>query len=154
MTDKPRTALIGYRRIPDPFDDSADVRLKSVGVLNPDGKVNLDIMPVYAGIFCGHFYDAFADYYGDEHAENLAAVYESMKMLHQREDYSHMFLYLCMQYDSIRVQIPDPVYLLAGNPGAVRAFMSCFLDKLAQFTTVLRPAEGLDIDNNFREAVN
>jgi hypothetical protein len=138
-----------YRRVPDPFDESADVRLARMGVLTADGEIDPKIMPVFAGIFCGLFYDDFADYFADDLADNLERVHSILADLHGRRDYKNMFLFLCVHYDSIRKSLPDPVWWLAGNPEAVQAFFDCFMEKLAGFVnqTVAELAENLEVSS-------
>ncbi len=127
----------------DPFDSSAQARLINIGVLNGDGTVNVHNMPVYASIFTGLFFDDLFDRYDD--VSHINFVFSLFEEFYGRGDYQQMYLFLSMQYDSIRKQLPDPVWLLAGNKAAVRAFMPLFMTRLKSLMTesgLLAPADG------------
>ena len=38
--------------VPDPFDNSTRARLERMGVLRPDGQVNVETMRTFVQIFC------------------------------------------------------------------------------------------------------
>ena len=112
-------------RLPNPFDESARARLARMGVINEDGNIIQDVMPVFAAVFAGLFFDDACDFYSDK--ENLLTVYKTFTEFHKREDYQHMYLFFSIQYDYIRKPIPDPVWWLAGNEAAVKEFMTHFM---------------------------
>jgi hypothetical protein len=100
-----------------------------MGILNRDGTVNNNVMPVFAGIFAGLFFDDLRDRFNDD-IDCIQFVFDLFKQYCESGDYQQMFLYLAIQYDEIRKQLPDPVWLLAGNKEAVKSFMPLFMARL------------------------
>lgn len=46
-----------YLCVPDPFDSSTGARLERMGILRPDGEVNVEVMRAFVQIFGGLFFD-------------------------------------------------------------------------------------------------
>ena len=111
-------------RVPDPFDASTQARLKNMGVHNSDGGIHTQTMGAFSKIFTGLFFDDLCDNYN---AEDMLAIFEAFKALSQKEDYHHMYLLMSIHYDYMKKTLPDPVWWLAGDSGAVMAFMSMFI---------------------------
>ena len=44
-----------YLCVPDPFDSSTGARLERMGILRPDGEVNVEVMRAFVQIFGGYF---------------------------------------------------------------------------------------------------
>ncbi len=44
-----------YLCVPDPFDSSTGARLERMGILRPDGEVNVEVMRAFVQIFGGLF---------------------------------------------------------------------------------------------------
>ena len=42
-----------YLCVPDPFDSSTSARLERMGILRPDGEVNVEVMRAFVQIFGG-----------------------------------------------------------------------------------------------------
>ena len=112
-------------RVPDPFDSSARTRLIRMGLSDKDGKIDHEVMSIFAGVFAGLFFDDLCEYHDDTH--DLLAIYETFQKLYKRQDYQHMYLLLSIQYDYIRKPLPDPVWWLAGDNNAVKEFMTLFM---------------------------
>ena len=55
-----------FLRVPDPFDSSASARLERMGILRPDGQVNVETMRTFVQIFAGLFFDDLCDFYSDQ----------------------------------------------------------------------------------------
>ena len=123
--NKPANHLI--LRIPDPFDGSARVRLEHMGLADSDGALIDGAMSVFADIFSGLFFGDLCDFH--DSAEDLLTIYETFRALSKKEDYQHMFLLMSIQYDYMRKPLPDPVWWLAGNSAAVKAFMVLFMKR-------------------------
>ena len=45
-----------FLRVPDPFDSSTSARLERMGILRPDGQVNVETMRTFVQIFAGLFF--------------------------------------------------------------------------------------------------
>ena len=52
-----------YLCVPDPFDSSTGARLERMGILRPDGEVNVEVMRAFVQIFGGLFFDDLCDFY-------------------------------------------------------------------------------------------
>ena len=50
-----------YLCVPDPFDSSTGARLERMGILRPDGEVNVEVMRAFVQIFGGLFFDDLCD---------------------------------------------------------------------------------------------
>lgn len=118
-----------------PFDTSARSRLRHMGVIDEKDKVDSAVMPVFAGIFSGLFFDDFCDHFYDP--KDLWTIYHIFMQLFERKDYEHMYLFISIQYDSMRKPMPDPVWWLAGNKAAVKEFMGYFIHELSRFMVEL-----------------
>ena len=55
-----------YLCVPDPFDSSTGARLERMGILRPDGEVNVEVMRAFVQIFGGLFFDDLCDFYSDQ----------------------------------------------------------------------------------------
>ena len=109
-----------------PFEESAQTRLVNMGIITRDGKLNQVLLPLFAVIFTGLFFDDMCNYYSD--ADDLSAIYKCFVELYEKEDYQQMYLFFAVQYDNIKKSLPDPVWWIAGNEIVVKAFMTCFLE--------------------------
>ena len=114
-------------RIPDPFDDTAKVRLAHMGLTDKSGNVRIREMIIFAGIFTGSFFDDLREFH--DSVEDMVTIYETFKALHKKEDYHRMYLLMSIQYDFMRKPLPDPVWWLAGDSEAVMAFMIYFISR-------------------------
>lgn len=117
--------------IPDPFDASARARLRNMGVTDDTGTVDAAVMQVFAHIFTALFLDDICDFYDD--AKDLRSVCNLFAELYRKEAYHHMYLFLSVQYDYVRKSLPDPVWWLAGDAAAIKAFMEHFMAGLKAF---------------------
>jgi hypothetical protein len=114
----------------DPFDDSASTRLARMGLTDFNGKPNTKALPVFAGIFSALFYEHSMDCY--DNPAVISSIAMSLAALKDRQGYEQMFVFLCLQYDAIRIPIPDPVWWIAGNSDVVREFMGIFTARLCE----------------------
>jgi hypothetical protein len=113
--------------VPDPFDGSARERLEHMGIVDSGGALIDSAMPVFADIFTGLFFDDLCDFH--DKADDLLTIYEAFQTLFRKKDYQHMYLLMSIQYDYIRKPLPDPVWWLAGDSAAVKAFMALFIER-------------------------
>ena len=130
-------------KVPDPFDGSAHVRLKHMGIYNNANKVSMQTLTVFTSIFTGLFFDDLRDIYEDS---DLVMIYETFKALNKKEEYTQMYLLMSIQYDYMRKTLPDPVWWLAGDSEAITAFMVLFISVYRRLLTsegILKPGEGV-----------
>ncbi len=123
-----QTALQNPRHRPDPFDPSARTRLQRAGLLTGDGVPNELAIITLANSYAGLFYDELCD--------NCAA-YESVLAIknqlliaqHNNTPPRSLFLHLCFHYDSICKPLPDPMWWMAGNDGAIACFVQAYIER-------------------------
>lgn len=114
-----------YPRPRSPFDDSAPERLRRMGLADADGRADCDVMSVFARIFAGQFYDDLCDYYQDYTAVQDLLI----QLLDTAEDADakQKFLLICLQYDGMFRELPDPVWWISGQPEFAELFADGFL---------------------------
>ena len=97
-----------YLCVPDPFDSSTGARLERMGILRPDGEVNVEVMRAFVQIFGGLFFDDLCDFYSDQ--GEVSAVTAAFSELAARKDCQNIYLLISLQYDTIRKPLPDPFW--------------------------------------------
>jgi len=117
-----------YLRVPDPFDESTAARLERMGILRPNGEVNIETMRAFVQIFAGLFFDDLCDFYSDQ--EEVTAVTSAFSELSVRKDCQNIYLLISLQYDTIRKPLPDPIWWLAGCAPALSLFCLGFVERL------------------------
>ena len=117
-----------YQRPHNPFDDTAIERLRRMGLADADGRADGDVMSVFSGIFAGQFYDDLCDYYQDyaDVQEILAQMFDAAETADPRQK----FLLICLQYDGMFRDLPDPVWWISGQPEFAELFADGFLAHL------------------------
>ena len=120
-------------RVPNPFDDSANIRLGRMGLFDVDGNIDSGVMCVFSRVFAGLFFDDLCDFY--DNPKDLTVIYNALSALYEKGNFQHMLLLISIQYDYIRKPLPDPVWWLAGNTAAVNAFMVLFIKRLKALMT-------------------
>lgn len=111
-----------------PFDDSAPERLRRMGLADADGRADRDVMAAFARIFAGQFYDDLCDYYQD-----YADVQELLNQLFdtaENAEPKQKFLLICLQYDGMFRDLPDPVWWISGQTEFAELFADGFLAHL------------------------
>ena len=112
---------------PDPFDGSARARLERVRLIDDEGQLDQTAMDAFADIFTGLFYDDQCEYY--DTAEDVLTIFKTFKALYSRGSFHHMYLLMSIQYDFMRKPLPDPIWWIAGNSAAIKAFMTLFMER-------------------------
>lgn len=102
-----------YLCVPDPFDSSTGARLERMGILRPDGEVNVEVMRAFVQIFGGLFFDDLCDFYSDQ--GEVSAVTAAFSELAARKDCQNIYLLISLQYDTIRKPLPDPIWWCHGT---------------------------------------
>ena len=117
-----------YQRPHSPFDDTAIERLRRMGLADADGRADRDVMTVFAYIFAGQFYDDLCDYYQDytDVQELLTQMFDTAETADPRQK----FLLICLQYDGMFRDLPDPVWWISGQPEFTELFADGFLAHL------------------------
>ena len=117
-----------YQRPHSPFDDTALERLRRMGLADADGRADRDVMTVFACIFAGQFYDDLCDYYQDytDVQELLTQMFDTAETADPRQK----FLLICLQYDGMFRDLPDPVWWISGQPEFTELFADGFLAHL------------------------
>ena len=99
---------------------STGARLERMGILRPDGEVNVEVMRAFVQIFGGLFFDDLCDFYSDQ--GEVSAVTAAFSELAARKDCQNIYLLISLQYDTIRKPLPDPIWWLAGCAPALSLF--------------------------------
>ena len=111
-----------------PFEDSAIERLRRMGLTTEDGSPERDAMTVFGSIFAGQFFDDLCDYYQDD--EQVREVVTQFFQTAEQADSRQKFLLICLQYDGIYRNLPDPVWWISGSPDFAALFAEDFLAHL------------------------
>ncbi len=111
-----------------PFDDSAGVRLRRMGLLQDDGAPDRKRVSVLGEVFAGQFFDDLYDFRQDAEAAEKSLG----NFLKEAEGATakYRFLLVCLQYDAIRRPLPDPVWWLSGNAQLADLFSTSFIAHL------------------------
>lgn len=117
-----------YQRPHSPFDDTAIERLRRMGLVTAEDKPDRDVMAVFSGIFAGQFYDDLCDYYQD--CQNVRDLLTQLFDAAEIADAKQRFLLICLQYDGMFRELPDPVWWTSGNPVFAESFADGFLAHL------------------------
>lgn len=121
-----------YLCVPDPFDSSTGARLERMGILRPDGEVNVEVMRAFVQIFGGLFFDDLCDFYSGQ--GEVSAVTAAFSELAARKDCQNIYLLISLQYDTIRKPFPDPIWWLAGCAPALSLFCLGFVERLLELS--------------------
>ena len=94
------------------------------------------MLAVFSTIFAGQFYDDLCDYYQDytDVRELLAQIFDTA----ENADPKQKFLLICLQYDGMFRDLPDPVWWVSGQPKFAELFADGFLSHLRQLKNETR----------------
>lgn len=120
--------------------DSTIGPLFRMGLILPNGELDFEAMRVFAHVFAGQFFEALCGFYSDR--EQLLAVIEAFSELNTRGDHQGIYLMLSIQYDCMRIPMPDPVWCLAEYKPALKVFAIDFSHWLMNLTSITFPKEG------------
>ena len=117
-----------YPRPRSPFDASAAERLRRMGLASSGGQPDPDVMSVFSRIFAGQFYDDLCDYYQDDETTRdlLLQFFDAA----ESADAKQRFLLICLQYDGMFRDLPDPIWWISGQPEFAELFADGFLAHL------------------------
>lgn len=117
---------------PSPFDDSAIERVRRMGLLTADDQPDRDAVSVLCNVYAGQFFDNLCDF-----CQNISDVNDTIVQfltLAEQADPKQRFLEICLLYDSIYSQLPDPVWWISGNSSLADLFSSGFIRCLRQIS--------------------
>ena len=117
-----------YPRPRSPFDANAMERLRRMGLADADGRAAPDVMIIFARIFAGQFYDDLCDYYQDY--ADIRELLTQMLDAAETAEPKQRFLLVCLQYDGMFRDLPDPVWWVSGQPEFAGLFADGFLAHL------------------------
>ena len=117
-----------YQRPRSPFDDSTLERLRRMGLVTAKDTPDRDVMNVFSAIFAGQFYDDLCDYYQDysDVRDLLTHLFDAAETAEPKQK----FLLICLQYDGMFRDLPDPVWWISGQPEFAELFADGFLAHL------------------------
>ncbi len=124
----------GYRRQRafSPFDASAAERIRRMGLIFEDGKVNQDAVEVLSCVIAGLYFDDLCDA-----CQEIRDIHSSLDHLFRDTELAEpkdRFLLICLQYDAIYRALPDPIWWISGNIELVELFSAGFLTRLRQLS--------------------
>ena len=120
--------MIDTRRPSSPFDDGAAERLRRMGLLQERGKPDWESMAVLCCVYAGLLFDDMCDFYQDY--EDVTTVLHRLLEAAEGATVKKRFLLICLQYDGIGRQLPDPIWWISGNPELTEVFADGFLQNL------------------------
>ena len=118
------------RRAQSPFDGSTGDRLRRMGLADANGNPDRDALAIGSHIFAGQFFDDLCDYF--ESYEDVRELISTLSELAADTAGKQKFLIVCLQYDAIYRNLPDPVWWISGNPIAAELFAEGFISHLKQ----------------------
>ena len=129
--------LLFRKAFTSPFDDSANTKLLRMCLIQHDGAANGDALSVLARVYAGLFFESLRDCHND--MESAFQICAGLVELNAKANYHELLLAICVQYDSLRISLPEPVWWIVGNDDLVQIYVSRFTDCLSKF---IRNKEG------------
>ena len=111
-----------------PFEPGAADRQRRMGLVDGDGKPELESVTILSRVYAGQLFDSFRDYYRDRTVER--GVLRRISVTAQRLNPQKKFLLVCAQFDSIRQALPAPIWWISGSPALAGPFAEGFLTHL------------------------
>lgn len=127
------------KKKPDPFDGSAETRLRRMGLLTGEGEVDDTAMEAFIHVFSASLFDDLCDAFEDR--RELSRSLSAFRELTERQEPKSIFLLISLQYDSLRKPLPDPVWWLAGHVPALSRFSLGFAAYLLQLAENMEKTE-------------
>ncbi len=111
-----------------PFDGNAIERLRRMGLVTAESIPDRDVMSIFSGIFAGQFYDDLCDYY--QNYEDVQELLDQIFDTVENAEPKQKFLLICLQYDGMFRDLPDPIWWISGQPEFAGMFADGFLAHL------------------------
>ena len=115
-------------------------RLGLLGLLKPDGEVDVEAMRYFSRVFAGQL---CAYLCAGSDAGEVTALAQAFSELAARQDYRHIYLLVSIQYDRMGQVLPDPVWWLADHPAAMGLFSLGFVEQLSTLSSTLQQEGGM-----------
>lgn len=129
--DREKMDWLQRRRYPpSPFDDSAIERVRRMGLLMADDRPDRDAVNVLCGVYAGQLFDDLCDFC--QNMDDVKTTITQFLALADHADTKQRFLEICLLYDSIYCQLPDPVWWISGNEGLAELFSTGFVSRMQQ----------------------
>lgn len=117
-----------------PFDSGAADRQRRMDLLDVGGQPDREAMLILSHVFAGQLYDDLNDYYQD--AETVRELLSQLFSTSELASPHQKFLLICLQYDAMFHDLPDPVWWLSGNPALSELFADGFLAHLRRLEEI------------------
>lgn len=125
-----------------PFDDSATVRLRRMGLLTAEGTSNERIIEPLAYVSAGLYYDQLCD--AVEGHESAAGVCRRIIDEEAEGHFRQALLALSMSYDAMHRGLPDPIWWLSGSKDILPIFMRAFAVHLSDILQENEPSATME----------
>lgn len=125
-----------------PFDDSAIMRLRRMGLLMPDGTPDERMIQPLACVSAGLYYDQLCD--SVESYESAAGVCRHIISEEAQNRPRQALLALSMSYDAMRRGLPDPIWWLSGSKDIIPIFMHAFAAHLSDILQKNEPSATME----------
>lgn len=124
------TELMHLQRGATPFDDCAMDKLRRMSLLTEDYSANEPVIVAIANLYAGLFFDHLCD--NNESYRDVVAVCRSLTEKAQSSNVRQTLLQISMEYDAMKLQLPEPIWWISGNPKALKPFIKAFAERLAE----------------------
>lgn len=125
-----------------PFDDSAAMRLRRMGLLTPNGTPDERIIRPLAYVSAGLYYDQLCD--SVESHESASGVCQHIISEEAENRPRQALLALSMSYDAMRRGLPDPIWWLSGSKDILPIFMRAFAAHLSDILQENEPSATME----------
>ena len=152
-----------YLCVPDPFDSSTGARLERMGILRPDGEVNVEVMRAFVQIFGGLFFDDLCDFYSDQGEVSAVTAAFSLQMSSRYRGgetggtpcelvMARVLELFQSQYDYILIDCGHSMDLLTIN--ALAAAHQAIVPVQAHYLAMEDMADTLEVIQTIRQGIN
>ena len=114
-----------------PFDDTAYSRQRRMGLIRADGTPNTEAVSIMAQIYAALFFESLCDAYDD--MGSSLRICGRLADLSEKENYRELLIALCLEYDALRICLPEPVWWIVGNDELVNEYVMEFTNSLKGF---------------------
>ena len=116
------------RKATSPFDAAAAERHRRMGLVDGDGKANVQAIKIIARAHAGMFFDERCEH-SDSEGGVLLTITRLSKMRETAQPWQ-VFITICIAYDEMRLPLPDLIWWISGNMELVSLFVGAFVDSL------------------------
>lgn len=124
------TELMHLQRGATPFDDCAIDKLQRMSLLTEDYCANEAAITAIAELYAGLFFDHLCD--NNESYRDVVATCRSLTEKAQSSNVRQTLLQISMEYDAMKLQLPEPIWWISGNQKVLKPFIKAFAERLAE----------------------